>query len=236
MEAKPFFKTVITSFNFKKLKKTGERGSQGFSLIDMTATFGLFVLLTAVLLSNYPNSATKVELANTVSDIQGIVRDSQLRAVISDSTFGGNGGLGLYFDPATTTSFFEFKDATTTVYSLASLLDVSGETLKANDEFTKTITIPDGFYLRNTCAGDRSFRPFATSSCSRTNLSLGAVNIVYPRGSLQPSITRVVGSTTVKYTAVCLEFASIKSVSVGNVKNLIISQSGFSSTVLGTCD
>jgi streptogramin lyase/type II secretory pathway pseudopilin PulG len=234
MRTKSFFKTVIASF--KKVKKIEEGGSQGFTLIDMLVTFGLFALLTTVIISSYPNSSAKVELANTVSDIQGTVRDSQLRATNNDSTAGGNGGIGLYFDPATTTSFFEFKDVATTTLALTGLLDVGDGLFKANDEITKTVTIPDGFYLRNTCAGDSSSRPFATSSCSRTSPSLGPVSIIYPRGSLQPSITREVGSSTIKYAAACLEFASVKSVSIGNVKNLIISQSGFSTTALGACD
>ena len=236
MKVKSFFKTVATSF--KRIKKIEEKeeGARGFTLIDMMVTLGLFALLTTVLLSSYPSSATKIELANTVSDIQGIVRDSQLRATTNDSTAGGNGGLGLYFDPATTTSFFEFKDIATTTLSLTGILDIGDGLFKANDEITKTVTIPDGFYLRNTCAADSSFRPFSPSSCSRTSPSLGPVSIIYPRGSLQPTITRTVGATTVKYASACLEFASTKSVSTGNVKNLIISQSGFSATSLGACD
>ncbi len=218
----------------KFLQESNEKES-GFTLIDVMVTMALFALITSVLLANYPDSATKVELANAVSDIQGIARDSQLKAGGIETAGDTAAGYGLYFDAASTTKFVQFKDL-----QIGSSTDLSGGAIGDNvfdaaTEVSKIVTIPSGFYLRNICVGDGTARPFATSSCSRTQPTLGTVTVSYARLMTQP-IIYINNATSTHYAAVCVEFASVNSIAAGKVRNMIISQSGFSTTALGACD
>ena len=216
------------------LQESNEKES-GFTLIDVMVTMALFALITSILLANYPDSATKVELANAVSDIQGIARDSQLKAGGIETAGDTAAGYGLYFDAASTTRFVQFKDL-----QIGSSTDLSGRVIgdsifNAATEVSKIVTIPSGFYLRNICVGDGTARPFATSSCSRTQPTLGTVTVSYARLMTQP-IIYINNATSTHYAAVCVEFASVNSIAAGKVRNMIISQSGFSTTALGACD
>ncbi len=226
-------KKILTKLG-KLLKESNEKES-GFTLIDVMVTMALFALISSILLANYPDSATKVELANAVSDMQGVARDSQLKAGGIETSGDTAAGYGLYFDAASTTKFVQFKDM-----QIGSSTDLSGSLIgdsifNAATEISKIVKIPEGFYLRNICVGDGTARPFATSSCSRTNSALGTVTVSYARSTTQP-IIYINNATSTRYAATCIEFASKNSIAVGKVRNMIISQSGFSTTALGACD
>jgi len=94
-------------------ESSGLQDNEGFSTVELLVTLAIFVIITTIVLVNFPTLSNKIALENLVTEVALTVRQAQVFGVSSREFGVGSGifpGHGVHFDSAQNTTFFLFAD------------------------------------------------------------------------------------------------------------------------------
>lgn len=204
---------------------------RGFTLIELMVTIAIMITMTTLLLYNYPESAIRITLINSIHSVALLVREAQVRGSAIDSVNSSLGGYGVKIAiPAnsnTLSTAILFGDTVSGSLSPYGLPIGNGlfETVPIN-ETKSTLTLPVNYNITKICVGQ------GTSTCSV--LPGSYVIISFMRPSPLPNIY-FNGSQTINYSKACIEMQSPRAPSVGHIRSVEVYSSGMIRTALAGC-
>lgn len=218
-----------------KLLSLFKRSVRGFTMVELMVSIAIMMLMTWLLLSNYPESAIRMTLINNVQTTALLIREAQIRGSAIDSVNSSLGGYGIYINLVggnTLSSIKLFGDSVgvgngggQSSYGLPignGLYD-----LTPIDETSSNTTLPSGYKITKICVGQAP-----SSVCSSDpNTSL---TVSFVRPSPRPSIY-LNGSKTTNYSKACIEFKSPIKYSNGHTRSVEVYNSGMIRTAIASC-
>ncbi|MDP3958449.1 MAG: type II secretion system protein [bacterium] len=143
--------------------------SRGFSLIELLVVIGIFGLISAMVLANYPGFNHKVSIQNLAHLMALEVRQAQVYGLSVKETTAGSGafpGYGVYFTSADLFSFILYTDTNNN-----KKYDVSGS-CSSSPECLEKVAIASGDSLRKICA----VRPNGQRDCTSPSAGEGPLD------------------------------------------------------------
>ncbi len=206
--------------------------SRGFTMIELVVSISIMVMMTGFLLFNYPESAIKVTLSNSVQSIALLLREAQVRGSAVDSIDSSVGGYGVYIKLSST-------DTQSSVKFFADSVDVSGDISSFGlpignglyekspiDETSSVTLLPVGYKITKFCVGQ-------SASCHTANDD--SLTISFTRPNPQPDIY-LNGLKTTNFSRACIEVQSPgESDLPGHIRSIEIYNSGMISTKISPC-
>lgn len=217
----------ITCFSFyKKYKK-------GFTLIELTIAMAIMAIMTTVMFSNYPESITRLELANTSHKIALLVREAQVRGSAIDSKSNLVSGYGVYANITSENSVKLFSD-----FSAGGTTDVNtgirlGDGVYDNvpDEVVSTLKISDKFKVAKLC-----IKKSTITTCSDIDTSLVNLTISFTRPNPRPDIYKNNDELDSDYDEACIELQTINNPGLpGHTRSVKVFNTGFITTLNSRC-
>lgn len=198
---------------------------RGFTTIELLMSMLIMGILTSVVLANYPDSATRINLANITHSLALSVREAQVRGSAIDSASSTVGGYGMYFDTIEPTRFYLYADLAngTTLNGIQlgnGLYDIS-----PFDE-TKTVTnLLKNFKITKLCVGTG----FPFTSCNAVTQggvpAIENITLSFIRPNPEPKIY-INKQTSTTYSAACVEIVSPRGGGSGHVRSVHVFSSG----------
>lgn len=219
--------------------------TKGFTLVELTVSLAIMLGIMGILLANYPETATRLTLANNNRSIALLIREAQIRGSAIDS---GNteisiasesplGGYGVYFDRDTAGSIILFGDTIDSLIPKPFGLAV-GNGLYENgspiDE-TKTITkLPRGYLISKLCLGTGSPLVF---NCNNNNTPpINSITVSFTRPNPQPNIYINGGTPNTNFSVACIEVESPKAPLAGHIRSVEVLNSGMIRAQVTGCE
>jgi len=202
-------------------------------MVELMISIAIMMLMTGLLLFNYPESAIRMNLINSVQTTALLVREAQVRGSAIDSVNSSIGGYGVYIkivDANTLSVVKLFGDSVSnsgepSSYGLPignGLYDIT----PTIDETNSTTSFPKGYNITKICVGQA---PSVCSSSIDTSLTISFI-----RPSARPNI--YLGRDTANnYSKACIEFKSPIPYSVGHIRSVEVYNSGMIRTAIASC-
>jgi prepilin-type N-terminal cleavage/methylation domain-containing protein len=209
------------------------RRLHGFTLVELMISIAIFLLLSTILVANYPETITRLTLANTNQNISLLLREAQVRGSAIDSVNSTRGGYGVYVSAASPSNLILFGDTVDLSIERPYGIPIGNGVFETAplDETVTNVTLPDRYSVRKLCTGTGF--PFV---CGDVHVPpIESLTITYIRPNPMPVIY-VNGTTTVNYSGACLELVSPKAPAVGHVSTVQVFGSGMIVESAGTCD
>lgn len=207
---------------------------RAFTLVELSISLAVVMVLTVILLSRYPETATRLTLANASHTTSLLIREAQVRGSAIDSANSSLGGYGVYVNLAAPSNLVLFGDtvdpAIPKPYGIT-IGDGIYETGNPINETKTTTTLPEGYLISKLCVGT-SF-PFTCNDLNTPPIT--ALTVSFTRPNPAPSIY-VNNATTTNYTAACIELHSPQAPLSGHIRNVQVFSSGMIRTDVGACD
>jgi prepilin-type N-terminal cleavage/methylation domain-containing protein len=206
---------------------------RGFTLVELMISIAIFLLLSTILVANYPETITRLTLANTNQNISLLLREAQVRGSAIDSVNSTRGGYGVYVSASSPSSLVLFGDTVDLSIERPYGIPIGNgifDMVPINETVT-AVTLPDRYLVRKLCVGTGV--PFECGDSH--DPPIDSLTITYIRPNPMPVIY-VNGTTTVNYPGACLELVSPKAPTAGHVSTVQVFGSGMIIESAGTCD
>lgn len=221
---------------------------QGFTLIELMVSIGIMMIMTAVLFSGYPESITRIGLANTAHKVSLLIREAQVRGSSIDSRSGLNvvSGYGVYVNSAVTNSLILFSDFIDSASVARIPLGNGLYDQNPIDEKDSLLKLLQNFYISNLCVKNSSglYCNFIHSPSNTdpvvTQTAINNLTISFNRPNPRPNIY-INDLKTANYDEACIEIRSPQSPKVplepiaGYVRAIKIANTGFITTSVRSC-
>ncbi|MBI2109178.1 MAG: prepilin-type N-terminal cleavage/methylation domain-containing protein [Parcubacteria group bacterium] len=172
------------SYNFVYVRR------EGFSLVELLVTVSIFVIVTSIVLINFPSFSSKIALDNLAHEVALSVRQAQVFGVSSKESAIGSGifpSHGAHFDINQNAKFSLFID-----------IDENNK-YTGESELSETFNIQRRNYISEICG-------FLTSASSCTPLDV--VDIVFTRPNPEPTLLGKVGVSENLYSYATITISS----------------------------
>ncbi len=208
-------------------------GVRGFTMVELIVSMAIMMMTTTLLLYNYPESAVRISLINSLHSVSLLVREAQVRGSAIDSVNSSLGGYGVQIiipdDKNTASEVILFGDSisgTTGTISSYGLPIGNGlyETFPI-DETTSVTTLPSRYSITKLCVGQ------APTTC--TSAVGSSITISFTRPSALPNI--YLNDLPTKYSKACIEIQSPKAPEFGHTRSVEVYNSGMIRTSLSGC-
>jgi type II secretory pathway pseudopilin PulG len=194
---------------------------RGFTLIELGISIAIMVMMSVLLLYNYPEAAIRITLINNVHALAILMREAQVRGSAIDSVNSSIGGYGVNIYIPTginaTSQAILFGDTVSTKSTYG--IDIGNglyETAPV-DETKSIVSMPRGYSITKLCVGQ------SPSVC--TSAPSSYVTISFTRPSPLPNIY-LNGSQTVNYSRACVEMQSPRAPATGHIRSVEVFNSG----------
>ena len=205
----------------------------GFTLIELLVSLAIILILTVILLNQYPETSVRLTLANTAHTTSLLLREAQVRGSAIDSANSSLGGYGVYITLSSPDQLVLFGDTVDSSVPKPYGIPVGNGLYESGSPINETksiTTLPSRYVISKLCVG--SGFPYACNSANSPVVS--ALTISFTRPDPTPSI--YVNNTGTSYIAACIELRSPQAPLSGHVRNVQIFSSGMIRTDLGKCD
>jgi type II secretory pathway pseudopilin PulG len=206
---------------------------RGFTLVELTVSLAIIIMLTAIFLGRYPETAVRMTLVNASHKVSLLVREAQVRGSAIDSLNSSLGGYGVYASISSSTQVTLFGDLVDGSIPKPNGIAVgNGLYDLAPINETKSIsTFPKGYYISKLCVGTAF--PFSCNASSSPAIT--SLTISFTRPNPTPNIYINNGSGT-SYSAACIELRSPHAPLGGNIRTVQVYNSGMIYVTIGKCD
>ncbi len=214
--------------------RIGALSVKGFTLVELIISLGIIMLLTAILLADYPETATRLSLVNANQSTALLVREAQVRGSAIDSVNGTYGGYGVYValdSPSQVILFGDTVDATASIGHDIPIGDSMYETSPIN-ETDKTLVFPRGYFVSKICVG--SGYPFTCNASFTPEIRTLTISFIRPHPEAHIFING--NATGTQSTGGCIELHSPRAPRGGHIRSVQVYESGMIRTVSGSCD
>lgn len=184
-----------TNYFFLKTKSFKLKASEGFSLVELLVTISIFVIVTGIVLVNFPSFSSKIALDNLAHEIALAIRETQVFGVASKETTAGSRIFptrGAHFDKSQNTTFVLFIDAD------------DNNRYGGAPELIETFNIQRRNYISEICG-----YAMPGSSCT----PLDSLDITFTRPNPEPSVMGMVGTSEALYSYATIAITSPKGIS-----------------------
>jgi type II secretory pathway pseudopilin PulG len=122
---------------------------KGFTLVELIISLGIIMLLTAVLLADYPETATRLSLVNANQSTALLIREAQVRGSAIDSVNGTYGGYGSYITLDSPAQVILFGDTVDVTASIGRDIPIGNSVydLSPVNETDTTLNFPRGYFV-----------------------------------------------------------------------------------------
>lgn len=192
------------------------------------------MLMTGLLLFNYPESAIRMTLINSVQTTALLIREAQIRGSAIDSVNSSLGGYGIYVkiaDAGTPSVIKLFGDSVSNFGNSSSYGLPIGNglyDLSPIDETNSTTAFPKDYKITKICVGQA---PNIICSIDTTT----SLTISFIRPSARPNIY-LGRDISVNYSKACIEFKSPIPYSIGHIRSVEVYNSGMIRTAIAACN
>lgn len=214
------------------------KAARGFTLIELLVSISIMAIILGITFSGGPQAATRLSLSDNTSQVEIMIREAQLQGSAINSLNGIFGGVGVFFDRATSSEVLKFKD----------IVDTS---------IQKTIGVGNGLYdpalssgvppifekesilkmtnrnrLQKLCVAT-STSPIMCNDEYIPHINTLTVSFSRPR---QEAHMYVNGATTTDYTFGCIQIYSVGGSSTSDVRSILIYGSGMVTKTTVPCN
>lgn len=170
--------------------------TKGFTLVEMLISVGIFTIMSAIILANYPEFRSRSALDNLTAQVATVFREAQVYGIsVREEGSSFSAGYGVHVSAANNKELIIFAD-----------ID-KGFTFSKDDTVLETFTLNGGETISQICApscvGDQT-KPIQPDSVTvvfiRPNPdAYFSVNDVYDEGSMPPSISIQISNKSGSY-------------------------------------
>ena len=215
-----------------KLQSLFKQKARGFTLVELMISLAIMMIMTGLLLSNYPESAVRMTLINSVQSTALLIREAQVRGSAVDSANSSVGGYGVYIKIADQSKVILFADSVNGFNSSGLPIGDGLYQTPPNgliDETNSTTSLPPTYNITKFCVGQSPDTVCSTAPNSSLTIS-------FTRPSPQPDIY-MNDSKTVNYSRACIEFHSPRAGgSIGHIRSVEVYNSGMIRTAISACN
>ena len=164
-------------------------------MVELLVTISIFVIVTGIVLVNFPSFSSKIALDNLAHEIALVVREAQVFGVASKESVVGSSMFpthGAHFDKSQNTNFILFAD-----------IDDNNK-YGGPSELIETFNIGRRNYVSEICG-------YATSSSNCTPLDL--LDLTFTRPNPEPAVVGRVGTSEALFSYATITITSPKGVS-----------------------
>jgi hypothetical protein len=206
---------------------------RAFTLVELTVSLGIIIMLTAIFLGRYPETAIRMTLVNVSHKVSLSIREAQVRGSAIDSLNSSLGGYGVYASLSSPNQIMLFGDLVDGSISQPNGIAVGNGLYDSSPiNESKTIsTFPKGYYISKLCAGT-SF-PFTCNASNSPAITSLTVSFTRPNPSPDIYINNSIGTSV---SAACIELRSPHAPLGGNIRTVQIYNSGMIYVTVGKCD
>lgn len=210
----------------------------GFTLLEIMVVMAIVVLLSAVVLVNYPGSGSKLKVSTLTSSLDLDLHDLQLQARTVNSQRNTVSGYGIYFEGSRPNAYVNVYDKPL-LFSQSDLPGKGDLLWSGVDENAAEVKLPEGFRITDVCVSKKeepvSSPPF--SKCRSTH-DVTDLTVMFERPDPYAIIT-VNNSTSTLYYSACIEISSERAfrplASKGYQRHVVVTSVGLISSGEGTC-
>lgn len=210
-----------------------KKSVRGFTMVELIISISIMVMMTVLLLSNYPESAIKMTLINSTQITSLLIREAQIRGSATDSVNSTLGGYGVYIKiensntPSTVKLFGDSVDGSINTAGLPignGVFDLS-----PTDETVSVTSFPFGYRITKVCGGEPPATCYSNVGQSLT--------ISFTRPSPQPDIylNATKDSKGINYSSACIEIQAPDPLLFNHIRSVNVFNSGMMNTSTSTC-
>lgn len=203
---------------------------RGFTLVELIVSVSIMMVVLTITLMQRPSVAIRLSLSDGTSNIDLLLRESQLQGSAINAVNGTVGGAGAFFDLSTSTKALKFRDVIDP--SISSALGVGNGLYEPGVDLKDSeVTLSQGNKIAKLCVSAGT----STFSCNEENdPDVEDLTISFKRPKTTAAIY-INGATTTAYGAACIELHSIKAPETGHVRSIYIFRSGMITKRIGAC-
>lgn len=204
---------------------------KGFTLIELLVSVSIMAIILGITFSGGPQSVAKLALADNVYQVELMLREAQLQGSAINSVNDVYGGVGVFFDKATSSLVLKFRDRvdpnTQKAIKVGNGLYDSGPI----DEKELTYRFTNNHKVGQLCVAT-STSPLLCGDSNIPPVTTLTVSFTRPK---QIAHIYVNGATTTDYTMACIQFNAPTAPASGYVRSLYVYRSGMIAKEVGVC-
>ncbi len=221
---------------FFSIKK---RKVEAFTLIELLISIGIITMMSMIMFYKYPDSAVRVNLANTTYKLAYFIKEAQLRGSSVDSSSGTIGGYGVYLYNNNKDRAVMWADNVDSSIVTYSGIGIGNSLYDIGTEASTTMLFGTNFYISNICVTISGTN--GTISCSNDvngNVNPSAlfsiIRIVFVRPNPQAMIY-INGNTSNPEDNACIELSTKDNWLPGHKRSVHVFNSGVVYTSSAPC-
>lgn len=207
---------------------------RAFTLVELSVSLAVIATLTAVLLNRYPETATRLTLANASHKVSLLVREAQVRGSAIDSAASTLGGYGVYASLDNASQLVLFGDTVDPSIPKPYGIAIGNglyETSPVSENKSIT-TLPSRYVISKLCVGTGF--PFTCNSSHSPAIT--SLTISFIRPNPMPLIYINNSDALAPASAACIELHSPQAPLSGHIRSVHIFSSGLIRSDIGRCD
>lgn len=206
---------------------------RAFTLVELLMCIAIIGILSAILLSRYPDSAVRINLLNISHSITLLIQEAQVRGAAVDSANSTVAGYGVYFTTTASTSAILFADTITATQRNGIYIGDGLYTTTPLDETRSTTILPSRYSIQKLCTG--TGYPFTCGASSTPPIT--TLTITFIRPNPEPLIY-INDSTSLNQpiAGACIELWSPYAPSAGHVRSVRVLGAGLITSSNQACN
>jgi hypothetical protein len=188
-------------------------------------------IIMGITFSGGPQAIMRLTLADNTYQTELLVREAQLQGSAINSFNNTYGGVGVFFDRATSSQVLKFKDRIdSSIHKPIAIGDGLYEDSPVDEKDT-LYKMTNNHKIGKLCVAT-STSPLMCNNLYVPHIDTLTISFNRPR---QTANIYVNGATTTNYTKACIQFDSLKSPTPGFVKSLYVYRSGMITKASSIC-
>ncbi len=210
---------------------------KAFTLVELIISLSIMAMILGMSFSQGPQTMMRLSLADNVSSIELMIRESQLQGSSVNSVSGVYGGAGVYFNRATSTSVVKFRDRVIFAPNVTRPLGIGDGLYEYTpiDELSLLKIIDHNHKISQLCVESTGAANF-TCNADQTNSipTIRTLTVSFLRPSQEPNIF-INDSTSTRYDVACIQIDALLAPQQGYSRSILVYRSGMILKKVAAC-
>ena len=204
----------------------------GFTLIELLVSISIMSIILGITFSGGPQAIMRLSLGDNAYQVELMIREAQLQGSAINSFDDVFGGVGVFFNRASSSEVLKFKDIIDPSIKKAigignGLYDVTDML----DEKEVKYSLSNNHRIGKLCVATSTF-PLMCNDDYVPHINTLTISFNRPK---QLAHIYVNGATSTDYTLACIQIDSLRSPTPGYVRSLYIYKSGMLTKEVNVC-